>query len=215
MSASTRTRIKFCGMTSVEDVRLAVAAGADALGFIFAESPRRLTLEQVPALVAELPPLVTRVAVVTEHEERIVPELLERGFTVQFSGHEPPELCERLLAGRAYIKAFHMLPGGAEASERSAGFAGYRNALWMFDTFAGERGGGAGVPFDWARVAALARTRPIVVAGGLSPENVGRCVRAVRPYAVDVRSGVERGGKKDIELMRAFVRAVREADAET
>jgi phosphoribosylanthranilate isomerase len=215
MSASSRTRIKFCGMTSAEDVRLAVDAGADALGFIFAESPRRLRLEQVPALVAELPPLVTRVAVVTEHEAELVPELLARAFTVQFSGHEPAELCERLLAGRPYLKAFHMLPGGVEPSERSGDFTPYRNALWMFDTFAGERGGGAGVPFDWSRVAALARTRPIVVAGGLSPENVGRCVRAVRPYAVDVRSGVERGGKKDIELMRAFVRAVREADAET
>ncbi len=202
-------------MTSVEDVRLAVAAGADALGFIFAASPRRLTLEQIPALARAVPPLVTRVAVVTEHESGLVPALRALGFTVQFSGNEPPELCERLLDGVPYVKAFHVVPGRASAAGAFTAFEAYRGALWMFDTFAGAQGGGAGVPFDWQIVAPAARERPIVVAGGLSPENVGACVRAVRPFAVDVRSGVERDGKKDMDRMRAFVRAVREADAET
>ncbi len=199
-------------MTSAADVVLAVEAGVDAVGFIFAESPRRVTLDRVPEMLAAAPPLVTRVAVLTEREAALVPELLGLGFTLQFSGNEPAELCERLTGGTPYVKAFHVVPGRADAGDLRA-FEAYRNALWMFDTFA-ERGGGAGVPFDWALVAPLARTRPVVIAGGLAAENVGACVRSVRPYAVDVRSGVERGGEKDIERMRAFVRAVREADAE-
>jgi phosphoribosylanthranilate isomerase len=201
-------------MTSVEDVRLAVEAGVDAVGFIFAESPRRLTLARIPELVRAVPPLVTPVAVVTEHEAGIVPRLLGFGFTVQFSGNEPAELCERLTGGVPYIKVFHVVPGQANLGDRFREFEEYRNALWMFDTFVGARGGGAGVPFEWDLVAGVARERPIAVAGGLSPENAGACVRAVRPYAVDVRSGVERNGTKDSDRMRAFVRAVRETDAE-
>jgi phosphoribosylanthranilate isomerase len=209
-----RTRIKFCGVTSVADIRLAIEAGADALGFIFAESPRRLRLEQIPELMRAVTPLVTPVAVLTEREADLVADLLAFGYTIQFSGNERPEACLRLTGGVPYIKAFHIAPGDQNASARIPEFEAYANALWMFDTFAGDRGGGAGVPFDWSLVAAAARTRPSVIAGGLSPENVGDCVRAVRPYAVDVRSGVERDGKKDFERMRAFVRAVREADAE-
>ena len=201
-------------MTSADDVRLAVECGVDALGFIFAKSPRRVSLAQGREMRAAIPPLVTPVAVVTEHEGDLVAELLALHFTVQFSGNEPPDVCERQTGGVPYIKAFHVVPGGAGASERVRELEAYRNALWMFDTFAGDRGGGAGVPFEWERVASVARSRPIVVAGGLSPENVGACIGAVRPYAVDVRSGVERNGTKDIERMRAFVRAVREADAQ-
>lgn len=211
---TSRTRIKFCGMTNVEDVRRAVECGVDALGFIFAKSPRRVSLAQSREMLAAVPPLVTPVAVVTEHESALVAELLALRFTVQFSGNERPEDCERLTDGAPYIKAFHIVPGGAGATERGSELDAYRNALWMFDTFAGDRGGGAGVPFEWERVASVARRRPIVVAGGLSPQNVGACIGAVRPYAVDVRSGVERNGTKDIERMRAFVRAVREADAQ-
>lgn len=207
-----RTRIKFCGMTSADDVRRAVEAGADAVGFIFAHSPRRLRFEQIGRMIEAAPPYVTRVAVLTEHEERFVPELLGLGFTLQFSGDEEAESCERLSGGLPYVKAFHVKPGGALPPERE--LEAYRHALRMFDTFAEGRGGGAGVPFGWEIVAEAARARPIVVAGGLTPHNVAACVRSVRPYAVDVRSGVERDGKKDLESMRAFVRAVREADAE-
>jgi phosphoribosylanthranilate isomerase len=201
-------------MASVDDVRLAVEAGVDAAGFIFAQSPRRLRLDQVSEMIRAAGPLISRIAVVTEREAEFVPGLIALGFTIQFSGNESPELCERLTGGAPYIKAFHVKTEYEREPERFRELEAYPNALWMFDTFSAARAGGAGVPFGWSLVAPAARTRPIVVAGGLTPENVGTCIRTVRPYAVDVRSGVERGGKKDIERMHAFVRAVREADAE-
>lgn len=211
-----RTRIKICGCRGVEDAALAVEAGADAVGMILAEgSPRQVGLAQLHAVAAAIPPLVTLVAVFVDPPAPLVDEALEHGAVPQFHGEEPAEACEAFAAG-PYLKAYHVR-SGAEANraafERIA--APYAHATWLFDTARADgRSGGSGRTFDWGLARALAGPRAIVVSGGLTPENVGACVRAVRPFAVDVASGVESDGRKDPRKVRAFVAAVRAADAE-
>ncbi len=210
----SRTRIKFCGLTSSEDVALAVDAGADAVGVILAPSPRRVPLEAVGALAESIPPFVSKFAVVAEPGEDELVLARALGFTLQFSGGESAEACEGFSAGRPYVKVFHVGDDPGAWTAASAAFESAPNALWQFDTHAAGRAGGSGRTFAWDAVAPVARRRRVVVSGGLTPENVAACVRMLRPYAVDVRGGVETGGMKDREKMGAFVRAVRDADAE-
>jgi phosphoribosylanthranilate isomerase len=199
-----RTRVKFCGMTSAADVALAVAAGADAVGLILAPSERQVTLEQAATIARAIPPFVSAVAVLGD-DIGDADALRALGFTLQFSGDESPETCELLAGGLPYIKVFHLDPGAPHLQPER--YAAYSRALWMFDTRVPGRRGGSGLPFDWSALATLSQTRRIVVSGGLTPENVADCLRAATPYAVDVRSGVESGGRKDAAKMRAFVDA--------
>jgi phosphoribosylanthranilate isomerase len=210
---SRRTRVKICGLASVRDVEFGVEAGADALGVIVAPSPRRVPLESVARLAAAIPPFVTKVGVMANQDDDVAARLRAEGFTLQFSGEEPATACERMAGGGSYLKAFHVTDAAGEGFDETR-LAPYANALCLFDSRIGDARGGTGVVFPWDAVKAVAARRPIVVSGGLTPENVGACVRALRPYAVDVRSGVETSGEKDPAKMRAFVRAVREADAE-
>jgi phosphoribosylanthranilate isomerase len=202
-------------MTSPADVALAVAAGADAVGAIVARSPRRVAAADLPAILAAVPPFVAKVLVCADETELNLAAFAARGVVLQFSGSEAPALCERLANGNRYLKAFHVRAEDGRATFDRATLGAYPGALCLIDSSAGGMRGGTGVPFDWSLVAELARERPVVISGGLTPQNVGDCIRAVRPYAVDVRSGIESGGVKDGAKMRAFVRAVREADAQT
>jgi len=209
-----RTRIKFCGMTSPRDVALAVGAGADAVGIILAQSERGVSLERAAEIVAEIPPYVAGVGVIGD-DVAPAAALRAMGMTLQFSGPTAPAECAGASGGRRYLKTFHVTPEGRiESGVPQAGPREYAGALWMFDAAAPGRLGGTGIAFQWDVVGGLARERPIVVSGGLTPENVGELVRTLRPYGVDVRSGIERDGQKDPERMRAFVRAVLEADLE-
>ena len=198
-------------MTSVRDIEMAVEAGADAVGIILADSPRRVDHARLAELVRAVPPMVEAVAVLVDPSDADASVPLGLGCTLQFSGNETAKTCETLSRGRPYIKAFHVDEAPVEPVA-SLG-AGFENALWMFDTRIDGRHGGTGVSFPWHLVLPAAAVRPIVMSGGLTPENVEDCVRRVRPYAVDVRSGVETNGSKDFEKIRAFVRAVRAADA--
>jgi len=209
----TRTRVKLCGIATPDDLGAAIAAGADAVGFIRATSPRQIDRSTLEALAAALPPFVDGIAVFADSDEGEVAHARALGLTLQFSGREPADACERASGGRTYVKAFHVPVDAIDAvvavgTDASA----YERALWMFDSTVRGKLGGTGIAFDWHRVVAVARQRRTIVSGGLTPENVGACVRIVRPYAVDVRSGVESNGRKDPAKMRAFVRAVREAD---
>lgn len=209
-----RTRIKICGITSPDDAQLAVSAGADAIGLIFAESPRRLSMERARSIASAVPAFVSLIAVVVDPSIALVDEALKMGCIPQFCGDEEPRFCEESTEG-PYIKVIHIDSSHAPSEAAIAELAHeYRHATLLFDSQVAGRRGGTGVPFAWETVKASAVTRPIIVSGGLTPENVGACVRAVRPYAVDVRSGVERDEKKDPERLAAFVRAVREADAQ-
>lgn len=204
-----RTRIKFCGMTRPGDVRLAVELGADAVGLVFAAaSPRRLEPGQAEALRAAVPPLVSAVALFMDNPgseveaviRRIKPDLL------QFHGAESDAFCRGF--GLPFVKVLAMGGGGDALALRKR----YPSAsAFLLDGHAPGESGGNGVSFDWSRVPVLGK--PVFLAGGLKPGNVAEAVRAVRPYAVDVSSGIESApGLKDGGRMQAFVDEVRRAD---
>ncbi|MDE2570894.1 MAG: phosphoribosylanthranilate isomerase [bacterium] len=202
------TRIKICGMRGVEDALAAVEAGADALGVILAASPRRVGLEEVAEIRRAVPPFIPLVGVFVDPKGDEVRAALAAGVDVlQFSGGESPAFCRGF--ARPHIKVFHV---GEHAPDRSR-IAAYQGAMPMFDTAGGQLPGGTGTPFAWSLLEPLRDCGPFVVAGGLQAESVGEPIAMLRPFAVDVSSGVERDGRKSPELMRAFVRAVRESDA--
>jgi phosphoribosylanthranilate isomerase len=203
-----RTRVKFCGMTSPADVALAVEAGADAVGVIVAQSARRVPLERLEEIAAAIPPFVARVGVLADQGKREADALRALGFTLQFSGEESAAECDALAGGAPYIKVFHVDPeAGALDLQRCAA---YSDALWMFDARGAGARGGTGTSFDWKLTEPVARAHRIVISGGLTARNVGACILKVHPYAVDVRSGIETDGKKDVAKMTAFIESVGE-----
>jgi phosphoribosylanthranilate isomerase len=208
-----RTRVKICGCTSAADVAVAVAAGADAVGVIFAPSPRRISPEMAATATAAVPSQVSVVGVFVdptpaelEHAAKLLPRL-----TPQFSGSEPPWLCRHL--GLPYLKVFSVADEDSQSAAKLAlDLANYPDALPIFETASRQRGG-SGRTFAWSVVQPLVRERAAVISGGLSPANVGECVRQLRPYAVDVRTGVESFDRKDPAKVEAFINTVRSADA--
>jgi phosphoribosylanthranilate isomerase len=204
-----RTRIKICGITNFDDALHAVKAGADAVGFVFYErSPRHIDPESARQIVRHLPPFVTAVGVFVDEKIETVRETVQYCFLdlCQFHGKESPEYCEWHHKG--VIKAFRVKDRTfLEEMKR------YNVAAYLLDTFREDRFGGTGSPFDWSLAGEATKHGPVVLAGGLQPENVGEAVAKVRPYAVDVSSGVEKEpGLKDWQKMKVFVEAVREAD---
>ncbi len=210
----TRTRIKICGLTREADVDAAVQAGADAIGFVlWPGSARHVSHEQAARLAARLPPFVTPVLLFVNAAAgevaaaaADVPQAL-----LQFHGDETPTQCEG--AGRPYLRAARMAEGFdlLDFASRWRAESALMQAL-LLDAHASGYGG-AGKVFDWSRVPPDVPC-PVVLSGGLNPANVTDGVLRVRPFAVDVSSGVEQGkGIKDAALMRRFCDAVREADA--
>ena len=213
----SRTRIKICGLTRRQDVAAAVEAGADALGFVFyPPSPRNVSPEQAAELAALLPPFVTAVGLFVDPQAEFVAEILRRVplQLLQFHGDEHDARCAALAAvpGTGYrlpwIKAARMRPG-VDLLEFSASHPGARALL--LDSFAAGYGG-SGKTFDWSLVPSGVK-HPLVLSGGLDPGNVGEAVRRLRPWAVDVSSGVEmEKGIKDAAKIAAFIAGVRSAD---
>lgn len=205
----SRTRIKICGLTRAEDVRAAVDHGADAVGFVFyPPSPRAVNFEHAAELAALLPPFVTAVGLFVNPEPEWVSEALSRVplQLLQFHGDESDVDCAR--HGRPWIKAARMRPG-VDLLEFSTLHPGARGLL--VDAFV-EGYGGGGQTFDWSLIPA-GLERPLILSGGLDPENVCEAVRRVRPWAVDVSSGVEIAkGIKDAAKIAAFIAGVRDAD---
>ena len=208
----TRTRIKVCGITSAEDAAAAVAAGADAIGVIFAPSPRQVTVEQAAAALAVVPPGVTRVGVFVDAKSEDVKDAVRACglHALQFSGHESPEACSA--APLPVIKA---VPIGTDFGiEGAEPFRGHVAAL-LLDTYVPGKAGGTSQTFNWRSLGVVSGWAPSFVAGGLTPDNVGACIDALRPFGVDVSSGVERSpGVKDHQKVSAFCAAVRAADQE-
>ncbi len=207
-----RTRVKICGLARAEDVLAAVDAGADACGFIFAPSPRRLTIDEAAALCELVPPPVGRVGVFVDADLGFVCEAVARcGLTsLQFSGAESPEACS--LAPRPVVK---VLAVGTEFDFGHAEpYQGHAASL-LLDTYDPQRAGGTSQSFEWRSIGELPGWAPIVVAGGLTPARVADAIRILRPFGVDVSSGVETSpGVKDRALMDAFCAAVRSVDEE-
>jgi len=216
---SMRVRIKMCGTTNVEDARAAVAFGVDALGFIFVpQSPRHVTDEQAGQIIRSLPPFVSRVGVFVDSSLALIKQAVEScGLTqVQLHGHETPELCADLrgwCAGLQVCKAFRVGKHGDDFElER------YRQVVdcLLLDTYEKGRAGGTGNSFDWRLVENYKIGKPIIIAGGLTPDNIEAAIRQVRPYAVDINSGVEkRPGVKDHNLLRQLIKNVRLIEQES
>lgn len=199
------TRVKICGITSLEDALAACEAGADALGFVFAEEAKQrnryIEPEQTQRIVEQLPAWVTTVAVVVDEPLDRLREYLTFLDRVQLHGDEPEEVAQAL--GHRAIRAFRVGPGFSIMELRRRA-----SSTILLDAYAPGAHGGTGRTFDWntAREAVAAGMR-VILAGGLTPENVGEAVRQVRPYGVDTSGGVERvPGKKDHERIRAFIR---------
>ena len=216
-----RTRVKICGITRVADALAAARAGADAIGFVFwTGSPRAVAADQAHAIAAALPPFVTVVALFVDPDPDQVRAVLAAVPVdlLQFHGHEPPELCRGF--ARPYVKA---VPVGGQA--RGAGLleyaARYPDACGLLYDAPPADGqpGGTGRTFDWSALP-TERSLPVVLSGGLTAANVGEAIRRVRPWAVDVSSGVEATGGdgkpvrgiKDPARIAAFIEEVRNAD---
>ena len=204
-----RTRIKICGLTRQEDCEAAIAAGADALGFVLWEgSQRAVTAQQLAQLAGHLPPFVTRVGLFVNASRQQVEQCLPWLDVLQFHGEESPRACAAY--EMPWFKALRMKQGMDVAAEAQR----YAQAhALLLDAWVPDQPGGTGQRFDWERIpAALAPS--IILAGGLTAENVGAAIQQVAPYAVDVSGGVEAGPRiKSVSAMQAFAHAVRQADA--
>ena len=202
-------RSKICGITRVEDALAAVEAGADAIGLVFyAKSPRAVTVQQARSIINAMPPFVTTVGLFVDASRCELGEILDAVplDLLQFHGDESPESCEGY--HRPYIKALRVKPGDDIAAQ----VALYKNASGvLLDTYVPGIPGGTGEAFDWSLVPE-GLSKPIILAGGLTAENVAQAIARVRPYAVDVSGGVEAAkGIKDAQEIRAFMQAVRAA----
>ena len=205
-------RIKICGITRESDALAAVRAGADALGFLFyPKSKRYISPEQARDIIQALPPLITAVGVFANESAEKIAAIRKTCLldAAQLHGEETPEFC-RSLPGKT-IKAFCLRHAETLAAARA-----FSTGAWLFDSYAPEQRGGTGLPFNWDWIRqSMPLPRPFIVAGGLNSGNVGNCIKIVRPYAVDVSSGVEdEPGKKNADKMRRFVAAVRKAEEE-
>jgi len=207
-------RVKICGLTNLEDALLAAALGADALGFIFyPPSPRSVEAEAAKNIIAQLPPLVTTVGVFVDEAAATVQELAARvGLDwLQLHGRETPEYCRHL--GRRLIKAFRI-----REEDSLTGLGAYQGVVQalLLDTYKKGQVGGTGETFNWTLAQKAKPYGPIILAGGLTPENVAQAIMTAQPQAVDVASGVEAApGKKDPEKLKAFFRKVNEFKSRT
>ncbi|WP_148255071.1 phosphoribosylanthranilate isomerase [Aidingimonas lacisalsi] len=181
-----RTRVKICGMTREQDIQAAVSAGADALGFVLWPGSRRaLDLERLAELTSQVPAFVTRVGLFVDQDPAWIQQASRYLDLLQFHGAEAPDSCEGF--GRPWIKALRMRDG----IDLGAAAIRYQGAsALLLDAYRPGVPGGTGETFDWSRIPANL-AKPVILAGGLTPDNVGEAIRRVRPYAVDVSGGVE------------------------
>lgn len=203
-------KIKICGITNIEDAEVAVQAGADALGFVlYRKSPRFVEPAAARAIIGGLPPFVLPVGVfVNEEAEKVRALMDECGLVLaQLHGDESAHYCQHL--GRPALKAIRLKDRGSFLA--LAEFHGRANVRgFLIDAFSDQAYGGTGQTVDWTLAQEAARSAPIILAGGLNPGNVAQAVQMVRPYGVDVSSGVERSpGKKDPDKVQAFIRTAR------
>lgn len=204
--ANLQIKVKICGMTQLKDALFAVEQGVDAVGFIFyKKSPRAVTMKTVREIITKLPPLVDTVGVfVNESAERVNKIADYCGLDlVQLHGEESPAFCRKI--HRRVIKAFRVKDLQSIKQLEKFPVSGF-----LLDTFSDDLHGGTGKTFDWNLALPAKKMGPVILAGGLTPRNILQAVRQVRPYGVDVCSGVEKSpGIKDLEKVRAFLKNIR------
>ena len=194
-------RVKICGITNLDDALAAVEAGADALGFVFAQSPRRVSPEKAREITCILPPFVCKVGVFVDDDLYKVAQVQDFcGLNyVQLHGEE--DVIDAQVLGLKVIKSFAMGKGRIPKADE------YPGAALLLDTYVPGLAGGSGKTFDWSLAAPLAAQRPVILAGGLNPDNVASAIETVKPFAVDVSSGVEKNpGRKDHERVSEFIK---------
>jgi phosphoribosylanthranilate isomerase len=202
-------KVKICGITNSEDAEFAIQSGADALGFVFYEqSPRSVDRETVRSIALSLPPFITTVGVFVNEDPENIKEIASyTGLDViQLHGSEPPEHCT---LHRKVIKAIRV----KELADLSL-LDRYRSAsAFLLDTYSAKSYGGSGRTFNWEIAVEAKKHGNIILAGGLNPENITEAIQFVKPYAVDVSSGVEHNkkGNKDHNKLRLFIERAREA----
>jgi phosphoribosylanthranilate isomerase len=202
-------RIKICGITNKEDALAAAHLGADALGFVFAPSPRKISAERAREIIKVLPPFVKTVGVfVDEDPERVSSVAARCGLDIlQLHGSESVEYCSSF--DRRVIKAVRL-----QSRDELKNLSKYANVVdaLLLDTYVPNKLGGTGIPFDWKLAVEAGRYGRIILAGGLNPENVAAAISMVKPYAVDASSGLEKSpGVKDHEKMTQFMREAMQA----
>ena len=200
-------RVKICGMTNKEDAYDAASLGVQALGFIFAPSPRQITPETAKAVIETLPPFVTTVGVFVNERLKAITEIKAYcGFDlVQLHGDETPHMCASLMPN--VIKAFQLKDASSLSTVKT--YVGKARAF-LFDTYSKKERGGTGQTFDWnLAVEGKRHGVPVILSGGLSPDNVKDAIKATAPFAVDVGTGVEESpGKKDVGQMRRLIKTL-------
>ncbi len=204
-------RIKICGITNLEDALAAVNFGADSLGFIFASSPRQITIEQAKKIIKKLPPFITTVAVVVNEKKINLNKIINSGLfnALQLHGEEKPELCRYLSKKIKIIKSFRV-----KSKESLKNIGRYKVEAILLDTFLGHKYGGTGVSFNWDLAKKVTQKNcPVILSGGLNPDNVAAAIKKVRPYAVDTSSGIEKyPGKKDLKRLKKFINEVKKTN---
>jgi len=201
------TKIKICGITNIDDALEAVSYGADALGFVFYEkSPRYIEVKRAKEIISKLPPFTTAVGVFVNETYKNIEKIIDACSirVIQLHGDEEKDFCSKFKV--RVIKAIRVKD---ESSLKM--MKGYKVAAFLLDNYSQKLPGGTGKSFDWDLAIRAKKYGDIILAGGLNPENVSEAISKVRPYGVDVSSGVEsRPGKKDYKKMRRFIEAVKE-----
>lgn len=213
MSNEFRTRIKFCGFTHLADAQAAIRLGVDAIGFVFYEkSKRNITLEDAKTIRAQLPPFVSIVALVVDAEPDFVRKLIVevQPTLIQFHGNETDAFCQQF--NIPYIKALRV----ESKHQLEKDIIQFPNAkALLLDAYVPNQPGGTGTQFNWSWIPSQC-TQPIVLAGGLTSDNVTSAILQTQPFAVDVSGGIEdQPGKKSLHKMEAFVNAVAKADGQS
>lgn len=206
-----RTRIKICGITNIEDALAACELGADAIGFVFAESPRKIAVEDAKRIVHQIPPFVQTVGVFTSEGAEVFATAVSANLElIQLHGDQSEEFSRSL--GR-----FKVIRAVRVKDERSLKQLKewHSASTFLLDTWSPDQKGGTGTSFNWdLALKAKNSGKAIILAGGLNPSNIAEAIRTVRPHAVDVSSGVEaQPGKKDLTKLKEFIDNVRAADA--
>ncbi len=216
------TKVKICGISQVDHALAAAEAGADFIGLVFAPSKRQVTPQTARQIVEALDSLKSRPLVVGVLVNTAIPEVNQLATFcgldwLQLSGDESWEYCKQM--ERPVIKTIHVSGSGRTNEILSELCVGNKTLdpaafICLLDTKTKDAYGGTGCPFDWEIVGQVSQKYRVIVAGGLSPENVEQAIKTAKPWGVDVSSGVETNGSKDISKIKAFVRAVRRADEE-
>lgn len=198
------TKIKICGITNLEDAKIAVESGADALGFIFVpSSPRAISIDKAARIISQLGPFISTVGVFVNPSTDEIKQAAGIIDIIQLHGEETPQFCQNL--NKKFIKAFRV-----KDSSSLSQMENFAPDAYLLDTYAPDKRGGTGRVFDWSLAIEAKKYGRIILSGGLTPDNIVEAIKRVSPYGIDASSGIEAApGKKNPEKLKEFIRLIR------